>query len=169
MVIGLGRRRKRMTEGETLSNGELWIEIAGLHPAEAYPALLVDIECSYQQNAHCDRESAERDPVVSRPPRCARFNHLDYRGFSRKPEDRRSRSYKKQQVCPQQRFSCTVKSQASQVREPRAQQDANQYGPCIAVRHGHEPVKAPTKKVTQSNRQSQINQSQHTPSSLISC
>ena len=53
------------------------------------------------------------------------------------------------------------KGQPGQIREPRAEQDTNQYGPCIAMWHGHESVKAPAKKVAQSNRQPQMNQSEH--------
>src|SRR5437868_4274581 len=58
------------------------------------------------------------------------------------------------------------KSQSDPVRERCAEQDSNEYGSGIAVRHGHEAVKTPAKKVAQSNRYSQINQSEHCRESI---
>jgi hypothetical protein len=95
MVIGLGRRRKRMTDSETLSNSQLWGEIAGLHPIEAYLALLVYIERSDQQNAHRRKQCSQRDPVPPWRSRSARRNHVNLWRFSGQPEDGARRNQEK--------------------------------------------------------------------------
>src|SRR5437773_10874222 len=151
--------REVMTEGETLSNGQLWSEIAGLHPGEAYPALLVDIERSHQQNAHRSKQCSQRDPVPPWRSRSARRNHVHLWNFSGQPEDRARCNHEKQEVCPQQSVSCMSKGEPSQVREPSAKQDADQYGCCPAVRSRYKPVKPAAEQVAKIKCQRQINQS----------
>jgi hypothetical protein len=59
------------------------------------------------------------------------------------------------------------KTQTSQIRKPCADQDTNQYGCRPTVRDGQKPIKVPANEIAKSNRQCQINQSEHTSSRII--
>ena len=74
--------REIVPEGKFLSIAAVGQSVS-LDSGDAYPALLVDIQRSHQQNAYRDKQSTKRDPVVDRPPGGARSNHLNFGRFSR--------------------------------------------------------------------------------------